>query len=431
MPFIIPYESLRQASPKVVLRNALMAILMVILFFDSLTAYGLIPTGAAILNVVKISSVFALFFYVIFFRHAIEKKDFLLCLAFIPVLWIYSGEENPVTAGLKIISRFIPLFGFILIDIDSKYKILNYWFKFYTITLLPGIIIHILKLVFSIPFPINEFSTIQGKQYDSHFFIYFYDRWNYIRFCGIYDEPGVIGTYSFLMLLFFSHYLTRFQKAIIWISGLLSLSFFFFGTIPFILAIRMLLKRNYFKLTLSTFLLVGFVAIAPMLIQEILKANNKSNVYNDLIFHTIKNRFNFSEGSNSITSIKTNRLNTDNYTFKEFKKEDWTTILWGNFFTLGAKKFNDITGSGLGIEINLYQYGLIYTLYNIFLIGIIVILPARNKLLHGLLLFLALLLCYYQRPFLYRIEFLSLMYVGVIEFRKYALKPVLEKKVQN
>lgn len=401
---------------------------MVILFFDSLTTYGLLPVGAALLNIFKLASLFSLFLYVVFFRHEIEKKDFLLCLAFIPLVWIYSGEDNPVTAGLKIIARFIPLFGFILIDLDSKYKILNYWFKFYTITLFPGIIIHITKYAFSIDYPLNVFSAVQGKTYDSHFFIYFFDRWNYIRFCGIYDEPGVIGTYSFLMLLFFSHYLTRFQKAVIWISGLLSLSFFFLGTIPFILAIRMLLKRSYLKLTVSTFLLVGFLAIAPMLIEQILKANNQSNVTNDLIFHTIKNRFNFSEGSNSITSIKTNRLNTDNYTFKEYKKEDWTTILWGNFFTLGAKKFNDITGSGLGIEINLYQYGLVYTLYNIFLIGIIVILPARNKLLHGLLLFFAILLCYYQRPYLYRIEFLSLMYVGVLEFRKFALKPQAVEK---
>lgn len=198
---------------------------------------------------------------------------------------------------------------------------------------------------------------------------------------------------------------------------------FLFGTIPFILAIRLLLKRKYFKLGMSAFFLIGLLALTPMIIDQILKANNKSSVYNDLIFHTIKNRFNISEGSNSITSIKTNRLNTDNYTFNEFKKEDMVTILFGNFFTLGAKKFNDITGSGLGIELNFYQYGLLYTLYNILLIGLIVLLPARNKLLHGLLLFLALLICYYQRPYLYRIEFLSLMYIGVIEFRKFALKP--------
>lgn len=425
MSFIIPYKQLQQADARIMMRNFLMMILMVILWFDGLTVYGLFPTGAAILNVFKITSVLALFFYVIFFRHQIDKKDFLLCLAFIPLWWIYSGEDNPVVAGMKIISRFIPLYGFILIDRDSKYKILSAWFTFYTLTLFPGIIIHVLKLVFSIPFPINEFTDFQGKQYDSHFFIYFYNRWNYIRFCGIYNEPGVIGTYSFLMLLFFSHYLSRFQKVVIWSSGLLSLSFFFFGTIPFILAIRLLLKRKYLKLTMSTFFLVGLLAITPMLIDQILKANNKSSVYNDLIFHTIKNRFNISEGSNSITSIKTNRLNTDNYTFNEFKKEDIVTILFGNFFTLGAKKFNQITGSGLGIELNFYQYGLLYTLYNIFLIGLIVLLPARNKLLHGLLLFLALLICYYQRPYLYRIEFLSLMYIGVIEFRKFAIKPKL------
>jgi hypothetical protein len=422
MWFVIPYDSLQQASPKVVLRNVLMAIVTIILCFDGLTVYGLLPVGAAILNVVKVSSLFALLFYGVFFRHEIEKKDFLLCLTFVPVFWIYSGEENPVTAGLKIISRFVPLFAFILIDRDSKYKILNVWFKFYTLTLLPGIIIHLLKLGLSIPFPVNIFTNIQGEVYDSHFFIYFYNRWNYIRFCGIYDEPGIIGTYSFLMLLFFSHYLTRFQKAIIWISGLLSLSFFFFGTIPFIWVTHLLLKRKYVRLTLSTFLLAGLVALTPLIIAQVLKANNKSDIYNDLIFHTIKNRFNISEGSNSITSIKSNRLNTQNYTFDQFKKEDATTILLGNFFTMGSKKFNDISGSGLGIEINLYQYGLLYTLYNIFLIGLIVLLPTRNKLFHWILLFLALLICYYQRPYLYRIEFLSLMYIGVLELKKIVAK---------
>ncbi len=425
MSFIIPYELLQETSPRVVIRNVLIAIVTIILCFDGLTVYGLLPVGAAILNIVKVSTLFALMVYAIYFRHDIEKKNFLLCLALIPLVWIYSGEDNPVTAGLKIISRFIPLFAFVLIDTPSKYRILNFWFKFYTITLLPGIIIHLLKLAASVPFPVNIFTNIQGEVYDSHLFIYFYNRWNYIRFCGIYDEPGVIGTYSFLMLLFFSHYLTRFQKAVIWISGLLSLSFFFFGTIPFIWFTHLLLKRKYLKLTFITFLLAGMIALTPFIIDQVLKANNKSDIYKDLIFHTIKNRFNISEGSNSITSIKSNRLNTNNYTFDNFKREDAATILFGNFFTLGAKKFNDITGSGLGIEINLYQYGLLYTLYNILLIGLIVLLPARNKLFHGLFLFLAILICYYQRPYLYRIEFLSLMYIGVLELKKIAARKQL------
>lgn len=421
MSQLISLEPLEQASPKVMLRNLLITVLSVILFFDALNVFGLMPIGALILNGIKLLGFGLTILYALVFRHAIQRNDFLLCLAYIPMFWIYAGEGNPFTAGLKIISRFTPIIAFLLVDWEAKKKIFYTWVKLYTYTLVPALLIHILKLGFSIQFPILEFSNILGEPYDSHFMLYFYNRWNYIRFCGLYDEPGVVGTFSFFLIGFFSHELTRFQKIILWTSGIFALSFFFIGTIPFILTCRFLLNRKYLTLTFSAIAMVVLVALLPLIISMVMRANNKSAVYEDIVMHTIKTRLNVNEDDFSVSSIKTNRLNSQNYTFTHFKKAGIGTQLFGNFVNMGSKEFSALTEGGLGIEIYLYQHGILLLIYTFFLIFLLLTLPARTTLFRTIMAFMMILLCVYTKPFIFRFEIFIIIYMGMIALKQFRL----------
>ncbi|MBK8683651.1 MAG: hypothetical protein IPN26_00980 [Bacteroidetes bacterium] len=156
--------------------------------------------------------------------------------------------------------------------------------QFFVIGLIPGLIIHILKLTLGIDFPIIELTNILGEKYDSHFLLYFYDRWNYIRFNSLYDEPGVVGTFVVLFLLFYHEPVKKWKKATLWLGGIATLSFYFFVSIPMILSLKMLHKGK--KLSLLLFILLGIVLMtnSSSIIRYILSTTNQSPVYQDLIF---------------------------------------------------------------------------------------------------------------------------------------------------
>lgn len=48
------------------------------------------------------------------------------------------------------------------------------------------------------------------------------------RFCGVFDEPGVVGTISMLMLIIDNYDLRKLSNIILFISGLISMSLFFY-----------------------------------------------------------------------------------------------------------------------------------------------------------------------------------------------------------
>ena len=390
---------------------------LIVVSIDCMHILSLIPIGAKILNAFKIWNLALLPIYILSHKKNIQTKDVFLCILFIPFFYIYVGELNLINFVLKVISRFVPIFSFLLLDDRSKLKVVKNWVYLYCVTLVPAVIIHILKFGLSIDFPVNTVTNFMGKSYDTHFFIYYYYKFNYIRFCGLYDEPGVIGTFSYLFLIFMDNHLSRFQKFVLWITGLFSLSFFFILSIPLIILLHLIKRKQYFKLASLTFLGIIFASIAPTIVESALKSTNSSSVYQDLIFHTLKSRFDIDEKSGSVGSIKTNRLNSERYTMDDFLKDDKLTIVMGNFATSDSKSFGELSEGGLGLEIYLFQYGILFFLYTFLMSFLINILPQKNGVIYFFTATLLTLLCLYQRPFLYKIEFVVIFYVGALLFR--------------
>ena len=135
---------------KAIIKNLMIYTVLIVVSIDCMHILSLIPIGAKILNAFKIWNLALLPIYIITHKKNIQTKDVLLCLMFIPFFYIYVGEQNLVNFVLKVISRFVPIFSFFLLDDPSKIKVLKKWVYLYCVTLVPAVIIHILKFGLSI-----------------------------------------------------------------------------------------------------------------------------------------------------------------------------------------------------------------------------------------------------------------------------------------
>lgn len=405
-----------QSKSAVIFKNILIGLLAFIISFDSMNVFGLISPGNLILNGLKIVLLFFLLTYIYTFRQHIQNRDILLVLVLLPFFWIYFAEGNPVIATLKCISRFGSTITFLLIPNEWKKRVVHFWFNFFVIGLIPGLIIHILKLTLGIDFPIIELTNILGEKYDSHFLLYFYDRWNYIRFNSLYDEPGVVGTFVVLFLLFYHEPVKKWKKATLWLGGIATLSFYFFVSIPMILSLKMLHKGK--KLSLLLFILLGIVLMtnSSSIIRYILSTTNQSPVYQDLIFQAIKSRISFDEKSDGPLEFQTNRVHADTYNFEKFINDDWVSITFGNVLTKGREEFTALTTGGLGQEIFLYDYGILLYLAGFLFMFLLAYVPWNNGWLYTFVAFILICLCFYQRPFIYRADFLCIIYMGSLSY---------------
>ncbi len=404
-------------------------VLSIIICFDCFNNFGLSGIGLQLLNALKIFSMLLTFLYIFLFKNELVEKDIFLALLLIPFIWVYYLDFDFLKGTLKFISRILPAMSFIVLDTKSKMRVGKIWLSFFVISLIPGLIIHLLKHFFSVTFPIIEMQGYEGKSFDTHFLVYWYNRYNPIRFCGIYDEPGVIGTFSILFLIFWGESMKKYQKFVLWLGGIASLSFFFFLMTPFFLIQKYLKSQNYIRL-LVFFSLVGAIFVfKDLIISSLLNTTGRSKVEQEIIFQTISGRIAVNEG-NKVEGIKSNRMESNNYQFKDFINDDLNTILFGNFFTKGEAKFVQYTLGGLGLELFLYNYGVILFLYALFFVLCLTTIPKRNGFFYLLFAFGMIMFCFYQRPFIYRIEFIAIIYTGLI-LNSEKIEHILSKRKLN
>lgn len=129
---------------------------------------------------------------------------------------------------------FLPFFIF-LIDSSKWPKIYDKFSFLYSLTLIPSLIIYFLvswmdvSLPYSIIDPINELKEYQYYQYP--FLVVTDDLVQGIRFCGYYDEPGVVGTVSGVLLTINKLNFRDWKNYPLLISGIFSFSLYFYALI--------------------------------------------------------------------------------------------------------------------------------------------------------------------------------------------------------
>lgn len=189
-----------------------------------------------------------------------------------------------VTLSIYPISHHNSIFGFIyfttlaLIPFSKKQFILSS-FRFYKrllacITFI-SLVIWLLVVVLGIDLPysiINPLNELKTYNYRSYIFLLVPMNivdYDILRFNCMFDEPGVVGTYSLIMLISDNFNWGKRENWVFLISGIVSFSFFFYlGLIVFTLiniyTLNVKLKYKISAVFLSLFFLVA-IQMVPVL----------------------------------------------------------------------------------------------------------------------------------------------------------------------
>lgn len=194
------------------------------------------------------------------------------------------------------------------------------------------------------------------------------------RFLSVFDEPGVVGTISLLLLYIEGYQLKNFENLIILIAGICSFSFFFIlGSLLF-LFVKLIFRRP----------VILFIIIPLMLSFYTLTKDN------EVLYDLVYSRMEWDKSSGSFSGD--NRA-TDN--FKQYYNSIKGTS--GYYFGVGEKALAYHNDGGYGYRNVVLRYGFIFcALYVIFFLFY----AKKNNLSRQNFCFFAImfLATLYQRP---------------------------------
>ena len=202
------------------------------------------------------------------------------------------------------------------------------------------------------------------------------------RFSGLFDEPGIVGTISALLLAVNGASFSKWQNKVILLSGILSMSLAFY----LLLAILLMSKISIRIITLSLLILVVFSIIFP----------KGSNVILDRYVYDRAYSVIYDTGS-------VNNRTTDEFD-NEFERYIATSnILLGE----GRGMAEEISNEGFSFKYFIYNYGLVAFLAINFIYIIFSFSSGFTK--NNLVFYVILSLCLLQRPYYDHISIMLLV----------------------
>lgn len=284
----------------------------------------------------------------------------------------------------------------------------------YSLTILISMIMWLLVVVLSINIPyhiVEPIVDIKDYNYAVYPFlvrtnldsINFESLSSMYRFCGLYDEPGVVGTISFLFLSIERFDFKNKWNIVILVSGLLSMSLFFYLATIFYLA-TVLFSKNEIKLRTK----LGFVVI--IIGFAIFSYNNE--ILNTLIWSRM-------ETQESASTLIDSRSSDD---LKKYVKSIEYTNEW--FFGVSDRKLIEKYSSSASIYNAVIGYGMItIVFYSLFFI--IYVFSFSSSKRNALIALSVIALTLVQRPGLFVLSYLFLFRSIVIVPNKIADKELV------
>ncbi len=295
------------------------------------------------------------------------------------VLLIYSL----VSDDLQIFN--ILLFFIIFSNDNTKIGVYRYCHTGLAILFAVSLIVALLVLLFNIELPsvvLDPPNNVRATKYLQYplLTVGFYEDKNFMimRFAGVFDEPGVVGTLAAIFLVVERFNFKKWQNYIYLLAGVFSFSFFFFVVLivfaPFFLRLK-------FK-SLVGILLIGAILFGLLSLFE-------STTELGLTEHLFE-RFEFKDGHFAGD-------NRSQPAFDRAYEEFWNDgsyVLFGK----GVGAHNKIALGLQSYKMMIYDLGIVYVLLSLFyfvLYGFLVLKKSRKELFLYVLL---LLFFYYNRP---------------------------------
>lgn len=346
-----------------------------------------------------------------YFVWNVNNYSLFVCVGFIIVSFLYckniTKELDGIIAWLMILLLFMylsifdgsNLFGFIFVFLlcfilifPSNFlcDIFDKFVKIYAFFLIPSIFVYFLVVIFKFTFlpsqileAVNEIKDYYYIQYP--FLVIVEDDISIFRFMAYFDEPGVVGTISGVLLLVCNLRFDKWETYPIIISGIISLSFAFYIMLLVYLLLSENIKVKVFFLMIGVLLAIYF-------------AND------DVISKYVFDRFKIEDGQ--LAGVN-RTVNTMDVFMERFIYSDKFWFGYGNNYAqevvnVGGASYKDL----------IVNYGII----GFILFVIISLAVAYRHLGFSKNFFLYLIIfgsIVYQRPFIFIFIYFFLLYVTI------------------
>ena len=316
----------------------------------------------------------------------------LKCLFIFTLLYyILGGIINGTSNIFGVIARLITLL-YVFIPFAKKEFTLSVYNKFLTIyaIIISFSLLSYIGARFGYVHPIDSIVVGQhNRAYTIYPLLVSDSGFDFLRFYGPFNEPGVVGTLAAVLLCTQRFYFKDWRTCVILISGILSMSFFFFcliGCYGFIHYV--FIKRKYIAALLFIGVFVSFYVQTkedPIMYNTLwqrfewdetehqFKGDNRKNEAVDKFYDELKTKPAFWFGSSKSEVERFWRLVEETSSYKVIVLDNGMIflVLYLSFFIIFAKRYKtDNTMFGLFILVllaNTYQRPDIYSALMLFL----------------------------------------------------------------
>jgi hypothetical protein len=344
----------------------------------------------------------------------VEKYGIGICLSFVCVYLYYHLDSYTFSIGLGTIMQLIIISIFLVLPNSNKKNIFKYFLKIFSYSLLMGILFSILNIIglnIKSDFiePISSIKVNTYQHYRHYFGCVFREKINYSPkfklLCGMFDEPGSVGTISALLLCAIKFDIKKYKETIILIiAGIMSMSTAFF-VMAFIAIMYYLIKSKNIKK-----IFIGILIIMTIFLLIFIFRNN--SIVNQYIINKFFGKY---------TLLHNNRTSKEfDIIFKDF--------LEGNKIFFGCGNGNPIfdTVDAASYKVLIFNIGFVGFFI---LIGWFVFwgIKQSNKNYNCLFLLFIFLLSIYQRPWVLYLYYIVILFGG-FEIIKDEKKKQINKK---
>lgn len=331
---------------------------------------------------------------------------------FLSIVWIYIKMRGIDSISFSDFSNnfllIVIMIGFFMLDKKDRSEVFNKFLLIFAISLMSAIIIWIFKSIgINLPWKSLQTSHVGkaslGGYYQKYFgsvFLY-YPNSTFLRLSAMYDEPGVVGTFSALFLIADDfRFKRRLRNIIILVGGILSFSMAFYVLIIVGAAIKSF-NKGFFKF--SIILVVLIIAFQVLFTME---------TDNIIITEVFQKRFKIIDGS---FSGDNRAIQSFDYAFGEFIHGDSVRVLFG--YGNNAAANNPLMYGSYTYKMLIYDYGIIgFTIYLGWIIYATQKMDGFNK--KCILLMIVFIISIYQRPYVITIPYIFMLFGGYANLKE-------------
>lgn len=316
---------------------------------------------------------------------------------FIPFIYfvvvLLSDGDGTLSFFLLLLLRSLGLGLFIVVSRECKLKVFEMYRRALILMALAGIIIYAAHTV-GIPLPhrvVPYYSVVGAGNYHDYYVGYIYStRTGITRLCGLFNEPGYLGTIIAFVLCADGMNLKKVENIILFVAGCLTFSFAFFAMVIIYLIMASYKKPKIMAVLIVLLLLMIFV------VPNIQFVNSNESI-SKLIsrFYTLE------------TSLASRTRSTFDALFERWKASD--KILFG--YGHGYGKALDPDGSS-----SYKSYFVDYGVIGFFLLFVPLLVYAFRKArgdIRKMFYVVVFVASIYQRPNIYTILYFTILFGGL------------------